>query len=574
MLKRIQLIVITLRPILILLSFAGVFGCATDSHSSSDAEKPPISYVQGELNGQTLYDLLAAELAGNQKNYHYSLAKYLKQATLTNNADIAKHAAYIAQHLRDQESLTRAIKIWMNAAPNDPEPQQILANILITQGKYTEAMPYFNRALSQGGNKVLLLLSSQVKNMNDSELIAYVKLLTLPTQDSSLNSERLVTLGIFQAELKKYEQALVSFNRALSISADLPSALLQKAETLRSLKRYVESLKSIDILLENASEDLQYNALKIQLLFLLKRDRQALSSIEKLIASKPNDTDFHNYLGLTALDFNQLEKSKFIFQTLLERQPNHTAPYFYLGIIAERNKLFPLAIQHYLQVTNGTNTLQAHTRAIALHKSAIDKKAVTQIANKFIEQKTSDQASYVLMLADWLNKFKFNTEAINLLNKHLILKPDNTDYLYSRAMYLEPLDFNAAERDFKKVLLITPDNAAVLNAFGYTLTVHTSRYSEALILIEKALKLAPKDPATIDSMGWVLYKLKRYEEAVEYLSEAYLLYNDPEVASHLIAALASVKAFDRANKLFDEISGSHPNNKFVEQARKSLENQQ
>jgi len=566
--------VITLRPILILLSFAGVFGCATNSHSSADTDKPPTTYIPGELNGQTLYDLLTAELASNQQNYHYSLAKYLKQAALTNDAGIAKRAVYLARHLKDQKSLTEAIQIWMSAAPQDAEPQQIFANILITQGKYTRAMPYFNRALAMGENKVLLLLSSQVENMNETELTAYVQLLASPVKGSSLDSERLVTLGILQAKLKKHEQALISFNSALSISADLPTALLEKAETLRSLKRYLESLKSIDILLKNASENLQYNALKIQLLFLLKRDRQALSSIDTLIASKPKETAFHNYLALTALDFNQLEKSKFIFQSLLAKQPNNTTPHYYLGIIAERNNLFPLAIQHYLQVTNGKITLQAHTLAIALHQSATDKKAVVQIANDFIEQKNSDQVSYVLMLADWLNKFDFNTDAIALLNKQLLLKPDNTDYLYSRAMYLEPLDFNAAERDFKKVLRITPDNAAVLNAFGYTLTVHTSRYAEALTLIEKALELSPKDPATIDSMGWVLYKLKRYDEAVEYLSAAYLLYNDPEVASHLIAALASIKAFDRAQKLFDEISGSHPNNKFVEQARKSLEKQQ
>ena len=223
---------------------------------------------------------------------------------------------------------------------------------------------------------------------------------------------------------------------------------------------------------------------------------------------------------------------------------------------------------------SGSNQLQAHTRAISLHKQASDKGQVEKITEQLILSHKKNQTTYLLMLADWLNKFEFSADAISLLDKHILQQADNTDLLYTRAMYLEPVDFSAAERDFKRVLDLSPNNAVALNAYGYTLTVHTDRYLEALNLIERALALAPKDPATIDSMGWVLYKLKRYDEAIKYLSQAYLLYDDPEVASHLIAALADNNDLEKANQLFIKISNSHPDNKFVEQARQSLEKNQ
>ena len=54
---------------------------------------------------------------------------------------------------------------------------------------------------------------------------------------------------------------------------------------------------------------------------------------------------------------------------------------------------------------------------------------------------------------------------------------------------------------------------------------------------QKAFKLKPSDPAIIDSMGWVLFKLGRIEEAIDYLRKAFELFPDPEVAAHLGEAL-------------------------------------
>jgi tetratricopeptide (TPR) repeat protein len=529
-----------------------------------------MNHDSGELNGETVYDLLSAEMAANQDNYRYSLSIYLKQAALTGDPGIAKRAAYIAQYLKDQASLIKALTMWITAAPKDIEPQQILTSVFFSQGKFTDAIEYFKASLAQGETKVLLLLTGQLGKMQTSAIYAYIDLLT-NTLGPNTSVEHLVTLGILQDHTRQHEDAISNYEKALQLSADSPTALFQKADSLRRLKRYPESLITLNKLLANTPDDRQYNALHIQLLFLLKQDNKAIAAIDKLIESSPEDTPFHSYLALTALDSSHLSKSKSIFQALLLKHPDNTSAYFYLGVIAERRNLFQLAIENYLQVIHGNNILQAHTRAVSLHKSASNKAKVERIIEQFIRSAPEKKITYVLMHADWLHKFEYVKQALNLLDTNIRENPENTDLLYARAMYLEPFSFDAAERDFLKILQLTPDNPVVLNAFGYTLTVHTSRYSQALTLIEKALQLSPKDPATIDSMGWVLYKLKRYDEAVKFLSEAYLLYNDPEVAFHLIAALVSVNDLARARQLYNQISDSHPSNKFVEKARKSLE---
>ena len=45
--------------------------------------------------------------------------------------------------------------------------------------------------------------------------------------------------------------------------------------------------------------------------------------------------------------------------------------------------------------------------------------------------------------------------------------------------------------------------------------------------------LSPGDPAILDSLGWVYYKLGQYSESEALLREAHNAFPDPEVAAHL-----------------------------------------
>ncbi len=94
-------------------------------------------------------------------------------------------------------------------------------------------------------------------------------------------------------------------------------------------------------------------------------------------------------------------------------------------------------------------------------------------------------------------------------------------------------DLVLMEKDLRIILAADPNNAAALNALGYTLADRTTRYAEAMELVSRALELQPNEPAILDSMGWVLFRTGRYDESVQYLSRAYGNFPDPEVAAHL-----------------------------------------
>ena len=108
------------------------------------------------------------------------------------------------------------------------------------------------------------------------------------------------------------------------------------------------------------------------------------------------------------------------------------------------------------------------------------------------------------------------------------------------------------ERDLGQIIANDPDNADALNALGYTLTDQTDRHEEALELIERALAIKPDEAAFIDSLGWVHYRLKNFDLAIQHLRRALELFQNDEVAAHLGEALWVIGNTEEAREVWNK----------------------
>jgi len=91
-----------------------------------------------------------------------------------------------------------------------------------------------------------------------------------------------------------------------------------------------------------------------------------------------------------------------------------------------------------------------------------------------------------------------------------------------------------AEADFRKALELNPGQPSVLNYLGYSWIDMGENLDEALAMIEQAVAARPDSGHIVDSLGWGLYRLGRYEEAVVHMERAAeLLPVDPIVNDHL-----------------------------------------
>ncbi|MGH8041758.1 MAG: tetratricopeptide repeat protein [Rudaea sp.] len=176
-----------------------------------------------------------------------------------------------------------------------------------------------------------------------------------------------------------------------------------------------------------------------------------------------------------------------------------------------------------------------------------------------------------LMEAEILDKHQRGEDAVGVYDRGLLAMPDDPRLLYARALLNDDLGHvDAAVNDLRQLLALQPDNADALNALGYTLADRTHEQAEALSLIERALALKPDEPAIIDSMGWVQYRLGHLNDAVKNLRTAYAKQPDPEIAAHLGEVLWVSGHKDEARKIWAQGQKKDAKNKVLLETIKRL----
>jgi len=215
--------------------------------------------------------------------------------------------------------------------------------------------------------------------------------------------------------------------------------------------------------------------------------------------------------------------------------PDQQEKAFYLAQAAEAMGFNQRAIELYGEVKSGDRALAAAIRIAELWAIGGDIPAARRELARLREQ--SDP---VFVEESWLAEARIlrevgsKEESFQLLEEALANMPKSIAVLYAHALLAAELGrVDIAEKDLRLVIVAQPENAAALNALGYTLADQTERYEEAEALIRQAYILQPDEASIVDSMGWVAFRLGRLPESVEFLQKAWQLDKNPEIAAHL-----------------------------------------
>lgn len=103
-----------------------------------------------------------------------------------------------------------------------------------------------------------------------------------------------------------------------------------------------------------------------------------------------------------------------------------------------------------------------------------------------------------------------------------------------------------AQQWLEQVLDEFPDDIGAMNDLGYLWADDNRNLSRALNMIRKAIDAEPDNGAYRDSLGWVLYRLGRYDEAIAELEKAADLQSDAVIFDHLGDAYKRLNQSDKA----------------------------
>lgn len=505
-----------------------------DSSATEDVtsvpEKPT---VYSSFSEDTLYSLLSAELAGQRNRLDIALDNYVTQAINTQDPGISERAFRIAEYLgADQAALDTSL-IWVKNAPDDIEAQRAAAIQLARNGRYDESLVYMEKVLQAKGDTHFDFLALAAIE-TDAETRAGLQ----KSFDSLLakhpdNGQLIFGKALLMQQDGDAEGALKLLEKNPPQNGEIAPILL-RARLLQSLNRGDEALPLLKKSVSQYPDDKRLGLTYARTLVEQNRMAEAKVQFASLVEQYPEDDELRFSLALVCLEGKSWDEAEGYLQELIERDSHVDSAHLNLGRIAEERNDPEGALAEYALVGPGNEYLPAQLRQADIlisHGRGAE-------ASKKLALARDTQPDYAIQLylieAETLAANNQTDRAWNTLQQALKQYPDDLNLLYSRAMLAEKRnDLEQMERDLRAIIQREPDNAMALNALGYTLSDRTTRYAEAKALIQQAYDLSPDDPAVLDSLGWVNFRLGNLDEAERLLRQALERFPDQEVAAHL-----------------------------------------
>lgn len=517
-----------------------------------------------------MYQILVGEVAGQRGRLDTAVAAYLDAARASRDPRLAERATHVATYARDEQAALAAAQRWIELAPDNLAAHQALAALYLYKGDEDHALEQAERILALAAKEpdhgFAMITSWLSREPNQGAALALMGRLLEQHPESS---EALLAYAQLAVRANQPAEALAKVEQALKLKPDWTDAHILHAQIRIRQGELEPALQEIAQAVGVQPTDVKLRLTYARMLVEARRLDAARAQFEALAQLAPDNPDVLYALGLLALDAKRFDDAGRYLTRLVDVGQHVDEARYYLGRIAEDQERPADARRWYAQVAQGEYYLEAQVRIA----SALAKEGNLQGARDHLQglrmQEPDSAARIYLAEGEILNETGKAEEAMTLYNEAILLMPESNELLYARALLAERLNQLAlAEQDLRKVVERDPENAHALNALGYTLADRTDRHAEALGYIQRALQLLPDDPAVIDSMGWVHYRMGNHDEAIKYLRRAFELNSDAEIAAHLGEVLWVTGRHDEARAIWAQGLKDDPQNKVLGEVMK------
>jgi tetratricopeptide (TPR) repeat protein len=529
-----------------------------------EPREPPLPAV--ELTEPILFKMMLAEIAVQRGQPHVAVPAYLELARTTRDPRIAQRATEIAWHARFTSAALEAAGLWLQADPGSMQARQVIAALLVNQEKLSEARPHLEKWLASdpesAGQNFLQLNSFLARHKDKAEVLALVRALAQPYP--TLPEAR---LAVAQAAWNAEEPALSleEARAALKLRPDWELAALYVAQALQR-RSNEEALGHLAAFLKRQPQAKDARLTYARLLVGAKRYAEARKQFEVLLAEFPNNAEVTMAVALLAMQAGDYDAAEAQLKRALELDPKDAnLARLYLGQVNEERKRYEEALKWYASVGLGEQYVSAQARYAGILAKQGRLEAARRHLREASVQNSQQRVQLTQVEAQLLREASQYQTAFEVLGEALAKMPNHPDLLYDHALAAEKIDrLDILEANLRKLIQLRPDHAHAYNALGYTFADRNQRIEEAYQLIETALKLAPEDPFIQDSMGWVLYRMGRFEEGLVYLERAFAQRRDPEIAAHLGEVLWVLGRREQAKKVWADALKEHPGNEVLQ----------
>jgi len=510
------------------------------------------------------YYLLMAEIALQRKEFLTAAEQYLNAALLSDDVESARRATEFAAEYGYNTFELSAARRWLELEPENRAAHEHAGRLYLR--RYDTNQAYAHLSVLSGNppeDRDFLALGTDLAGEgNVAGVTTIFKRLVRQYSTSTGPDSTGLKLALARAAMRSgdYELALMAAGQAGTNSLEsqllTAQALMAKGNEFEALA-LIESLRSEPV---SIAVELEY----VRLLSAGERVAQAnqeLAELAKVYGVQPDFVRIHALINLAAGDLDIAERD---FKKLLAAGQNVYECMYYLGRISVLRGAYQEGVDYFARIRGGTYLLPAQMAKARAYRELAEWQAGLDGLQTFAQDYPRHAMAIEPTRVQLLFESGEQQQALGAMDELMSLQPDSVELLL---VYGALLDL-AGELDrsldvMRRAVELAPMDANALNTLGYTLANRTRHRKEAYRLIRQSLELEPDSPAIIDSMGWVLYRLGRDEEALSYLELAYALMQDPEVVAHLAELLWVTGEPDSARVLLEGSLVDYPDHELL-----------
>jgi len=490
-----------------------------------------------DMRSELMFDILIGELAGRRGQLDVATESYMRAAQLSDDSRVAERATQLAVWGRRWDDAEMVGNRWVSLSPKNVDAHKLLAQVYLQSNQVNRATRALSSFIEYSTDSKTAIDEVVLTLMREADRARSLQIMQSLAAKHPAEIEILVAQARMALSMNDREGALMHADAALKLDPNNGSALLVKAQSLGSMGKPEEGIAQIRAALNNDEPNIELRLGFAQLLVDAGRHDEASEQLEILFQQTGStNPDLLLNIGLLALESRRSEAAVRYLETLLGTGEHNDQAHFYLGRLYDQQQKYRIAIQHYLEVRDENLYIPAQLRAAELYGTVgeIDLGRQRIQALKNVINVPSVLPQVIATEARMVQDSGDGAEAIAILSEGLKDFPDSGELLYARALTADENNNPGMLRsDLGRLIEIEPDNAHAMNALGYHLADNDLEIERAVKLIERAFELIPNDAAIMDSMGWVRYKQGDNQAALEFLSRAYELLPDPEIAAHL-----------------------------------------
>ena len=513
--------------------------------------------------------VLAAEIAQGRGMTQSAWSAYMAAAKETGSGKAAERAYEIALSAGQTQKASQSLNLLKKLDPKSPRIayERVIGEILEGKDEPEQAATLLSYIKSTDSPELTFLkIAQQTSGMRDPakryELLRKIS----KAFPAEVRSE--LTLGQAAAAARSYKSASEHAERAASLSPENPQILLGVAEIEYAVSPEAAQKRLRDFL-SSHPDNLQIRLALVKTMVDHAKPAQIseeLDRIDRLGKRTPKNLMTLGALCERAQLWARAEKYYREYIRRTEAGEDKTqipdSGYLRLGMTKLLSGNQAEAITWLHKVEKGDKYVPARVKEAEILAAQGRVNDSCSVLKKIRANTPQQRNELVGACAELLIQARRPTEAAETMEILIEENPQNADAMLRTSYYYEKADqLDKAASLLRRYIELRPNDPQGYNSLGYMWADRGINLAKSEKLLDKAFKLSEgKNPAIIDSVGWVKYRLGKLEAAEKHLRQAASLSSDPEILMHLAQVLFARGKAAEAKTILDKILEGDPDN--------------